>query len=67
VLQVSGRDDATLQVLAIRDVAQRVLDARQLILLDHVIEQMPPQVGAIVLRQCRRREAEERGLDPDHA
>ena len=54
------------EVVAVGDVAQRVLDAGQLVLLDHVVEQVPPQVAAVVVGRCRRREAEERRLDSDH-
>ncbi len=66
VFEVPGRDDAPVGVVAVRDVAQRVLDAGQLVLLDHVVEQVPPQIAAIVIRRCRRRETEERRLDSDH-
>ncbi len=67
VLQMPGRDDAALEVLAIRDVAQRVLDAGQLVLLDHVVEQVPPQVAPVVIWGCGRRKAEERRFDSDHS
>ena len=48
--EVPGRGDAAVGVLAVRDVAQRVLDARQLVLLHHVVEQVPAQVAAVVVR-----------------
>ena len=63
---VPDRGDAAVGVVAVRDVAQRVLDAGQLVLLDLVVEQVPAQIAAVVIRGWRRREAEERRFDSDH-
>ena len=54
------------RVVAIGDVPETELHAGQLILLRHVVEQVPAEITAVVFAPWRRREAEERRFDSDH-
>lgn len=66
VLKLARTGDAVVEVVTVGDIALGQLDTRQLILLGHVIQQMPTQIAAVIIGSCRRCETEKGRFDPGH-
>jgi hypothetical protein len=66
VREVAGRHEPGRGAVLIGEVPQAELDPGQLVLLGHVVEQVPPQVAAVVISRWRRGEAEERRFHAVH-